>query len=290
MAAVQPDLSPAGWMGDPRRGAAMGRPSAETDPDALRAEIERLNQYAATARRCGEWAEADEYQEHARDLGRRLEAIESRAPVKVTLRRVRLDSGGYDSGGAYWGLGEPLFWAGTEGGELDSFFRAADRAAAVAHVRETFPNARFSEGRSKADYLDALDPFARAYIACALWSTTDESDPSGGEPLDSNYGPEDIAWPALRAMVDDCERFQASPEWRALVAAIRDGSASVRTSDAGDADGLAPGGHDFWLNRNGHGAGFWDGDWPEPHASALDRLAKSFGGVDLYVSRGRIHQ
>ena len=23
------------------------------------------------------------------------------------------------------------------------------------------------------------------------------------------------------------------------------------------------GAHDFWLTRNGHGAGFWDGDWPE---------------------------
>ena len=22
-------------------------------------------------------------------------------------------------------------------------------------------------------------------------------------------------------------------------------------------------GHDFWLTRNGHGAGFWDGDWDD---------------------------
>ena len=25
-------------------------------------------------------------------------------------------------------------------------------------------------------------------------------------------------------------------------------------------------GHDFWLTRNGHGAGFWDGDWIAPVA------------------------
>lgn len=42
-------------------------------------------------------------------------------------------------------------------------------------------------------------------------------------------------------------------------------------------------GHDFWLNRNGHGAGFWDGDWPEPAASALDKAARAAGNVDIYV-------
>jgi len=29
--------------------------------------------------------------------------------TKVYKKRVRLDSGGYDSGGAYWGLGAPLY-------------------------------------------------------------------------------------------------------------------------------------------------------------------------------------
>jgi hypothetical protein len=49
-------------------------------------------------------------------------------------------------------------------------------------------------------------------------------------------------------------------------------------------------GHAFWLTRNGHGAGFWDGDWPEPHASALDEASKAFGSFDLYVGDdGMIH-
>lgn len=26
--------------------------------------------------------------------------------------------------------------------------------------------------------------------------------------------------------------------------------------------GVTQAGHDFWFTRNGHGAGFWDGDWP----------------------------
>lgn len=52
----------------------------------------------------------------------------------------------------------------------------------------------------------------------------------------------------------------------------------------------AQAGHDFWMTRNGHGVGFWDGDWIEPYAGQLDRLAKSFDQVDLYRgSDGRIY-
>ncbi|MDH1266753.1 hypothetical protein N5C81_03870 [Rhizobium pusense] len=45
-------------------------------------------------------------------------------------------------------------------------------------------------------------------------------------------------------------------------------------------------GHDFWLTRCDHGAGFWDGDWPEPAASALTEASKEFGNIDLYVGDG----
>ena len=34
-------------------------------------------------------------------------------------------------------------------------------------------------------------------------------------------------------------------------------------------------GHDLWLTTRGHGAGFWDGDWPEPEASKLTDWCKS---------------
>ena len=41
--------------------------------------------------------------------------------------------------------------------------------------------------------------------------------------------------------------------------------------------------HDFWLTRNRHGAGFWDGDYPEPEATQLTDLAHTFGECHLYV-------
>ena len=62
---------------------------------------------------------------------------------KWQLRKIRLDSGGYDPGGAYWGLGLPLDWARQEGiGE--TFFRAASRDKAKAIVRRDYdPAATF---------------------------------------------------------------------------------------------------------------------------------------------------
>lgn len=61
------------------------------------------------------------------------------APVgPVTVRLIPLDEGGYDEGGAYWGLGDPLWNACDEGGELDAFFRASSLPAAKRHVRVEF--------------------------------------------------------------------------------------------------------------------------------------------------------
>lgn len=57
---------------------------------------------------------------------------------KLRLYRVPIDSGGYDKGGAYWGLGAPLYCAEDEDGEV-MYFRASDRDAAKLR----FPNATF---------------------------------------------------------------------------------------------------------------------------------------------------
>jgi len=43
--------------------------------------------------------------------------------TKVYRKRVRLDSGGYDSGGAYWGLGAPLYVEFTKDFSYIHYFR-----------------------------------------------------------------------------------------------------------------------------------------------------------------------
>lgn len=49
---------------------------------------------------------------------------------RVHLARVRLDAGGYDRGGAYWGVGKPLFCMWNDDSEY--YFRANDREEAKA--------------------------------------------------------------------------------------------------------------------------------------------------------------
>lgn len=122
-----------------------------------------------------------------------------------------------------------------------------------------------------------MDTFTKSYIECALWSTNDESDPSGGEPLDSNYSVDDIDPDTLAKMVADCERFQA------------ENAEDIATYPEGRWTPEEMAGCDFWLTRNGHGAGFWDGDWPEESGNRLDKSCDAYGECDLYVENGTIY-
>lgn len=105
-----------------------------------------------------------------------------------------------------------------------------------------------------------MDTFTRAYVEAALWSSTDEH----GEPLDAVCTVDDVAPDTLAQMVEDCKDFQAA-----------------HTDDI--ASNLERAGHDFWLTRNRHGAGFWDGEWPTDIGRRLTDAAHAYGSVELYV-------
>lgn len=80
---------------------------------------------------------------------------------KVSVSRVRLNQGGYDSGCAYWGTGMPLYRVYGEGDsmkpvndpwgvkvgevhdDIEYFIRAYDRDDAKARVLAEYPGARF---------------------------------------------------------------------------------------------------------------------------------------------------
>ena len=86
-------------------------------------------------------------------MGRRDSHADDRTrPIKFALRRVYLDSGGYDNGGAYWGIGAPLYQASGEYGEdadggageyVEFYLRAHGREDAKAKIRADYPAARF---------------------------------------------------------------------------------------------------------------------------------------------------
>lgn len=69
----------------------------------------------------------------------------TRGPVKLQMQKLRLDSGGYDQWGAYWGRGPfsniYCAWNGEEGCRV--FVRAFTRQEAKTNVCISLPNARF---------------------------------------------------------------------------------------------------------------------------------------------------
>lgn len=117
--------------------------------------------------------------------------------------------------------------------------------------------------------------FFRAYVETAIWSSNDESDPeTGGDPLDENYCSDDIEDRTMRDMRADCLSF------------VLDNYDDIETNDrVCEWSAQAQAGHDFWLTRNGHGVGFWESGrgWSDEVGERLDKAAKAFGVVDLYV-------
>lgn len=109
-------------------------------------------------------------------------------------------------------------------------------------------------------YHDLPDDFTKSYVMAALWSTGDDHG-----PYDDRFGPEHIDPVEMQGMLEDSAKFQRE---------------NVDDIDGRDEQA----GHDFWLTRNHHGAGFWDGDWPEPAASRLTSAAHAFGEHNLEIS------
>lgn len=123
----------------------------------------------------------------------------------------------------------------------------------------------------------------RAYLLTALWAETDNEREDGGDPLEDSCTIDDFAPEALEAARREVAAFEAAHEdaWTAEGAPV--------ARDLGD-DTLSIAGHDLWLTRNGHGAGFWDGDWPEPWGDVLTEAAKRMGERNVYAGDdGRLY-
>lgn len=114
-----------------------------------------------------------------------------------------------------------------------------------------------------------MNKFLASYIETALWSSNDGEDNLD----DAKYADFELSPAALERMTKDCESFESAVD--KLFAGLDD--AVIRSIP--DREHIA---HDFWLTRNHHGTGFWDGDYPEPIATQLTDLAHSYGECDLY--------
>jgi hypothetical protein len=117
-----------------------------------------------------------------------------------------------------------------------------------------------------------FDAFFQAYIDCALWAST-EIDEDGNDlgNLD-DYSIDDIDPESLAKLRETAlDFFEDNEELIGL--------------------NYEQAGHDFWLTRNGHGAGFWDrGDLygttedGEDIGQLLTKASKVYGSCDLWVN------
>jgi len=114
-----------------------------------------------------------------------------------------------------------------------------------------------------------LESVVLGYMECALWSSCDDE----GNELDGLYELYDFADEANASIHETIQ------DWLDLL-------------DVEDIDwrsGWSPEqlGHDFWLTRNGHGAGYWDrysgADLREDLGNVLSALCKPYGTSDVYV-------
>ncbi len=105
-----------------------------------------------------------------------------------------------------------------------------------------------------------FDAFTLAYLEALFFTSTgDDGEPFSGDLTIYSLAPETEA-----TIVAECNAFQL---------------ANSIDIDGNDTQA----GHDFWLTRNGHGAGFWDGDWDDGVGERLTAASKGYGEQDAYI-------
>ena len=125
-------------------------------------------------------------------------------------------------------------------------------------------------------WFNSLDPFAQGYVEALFWLADEElNDPN----------PSQLSPSARARIVATCARFIASLSKDSLGRTALD-----LACDYAPANYTAKrAGVDFWLTRNGHGAGFWDRGLG-PVGDELARAANRFGDCSLYVGDdGKLH-
>jgi hypothetical protein len=110
-----------------------------------------------------------------------------------------------------------------------------------------------------------LDSFTRGYLEAALW--TSDFEPGSGEwsEREGEWSIDMIAPESLARAIEVCKDFQD------------DNREDLDATGASDNRN----GVDFWLTRNGHGAGFWDRGYDVGVGNRLSVAAKAYGSADV---------
>lgn len=126
------------------------------------------------------------------------------------------------------------------------------------------------------DYEKQFKEFFDGYMTAALWSSTD-THPESGEDVSLDQFEESDSL-RINLQPSAYEFFKKHYGLLALYLEDREGVETASCS----AWELA--GHDFWLNRNGHGTGFWDcGSKVGDQLAALVGFKTEFPEINLIL-------
>lgn len=111
---------------------------------------------------------------------------------------------------------------------------------------------------------DRIDDFLKGYLHAIEWLLPED------DPKPTGFSPE-----LIERAQRDCEDFKSR------AGGLLDAYRAELTPMAGyTVDECA--GHDFWLTRNGHGAGFWDRGF-DKLGDDLTKVAKQFHEISAYT-------
>lgn len=124
--------------------------------------------------------------------------------------------------------------------------------------------------KKTASTVESMDSILNDYLVAALWASTisgaDDSEREGTS-FDEDYTVDDFSPEAVRIAKKVIEDFM---------------SKATPLIEASDVE-MESIGHDLWLTRNGHGAGFWARDYGEL-GDQLTELAEKYYSVYLFPS------
>lgn len=120
-----------------------------------------------------------------------------------------------------------------------------------------------------------MNPTLNALTVSLLGSESDDN----GVPLLSNYSASDIDSDCLDRLYSEYCQFVNAVEKKITELIGNTWNSIDEFYDiAQPVEYQAE--HDFIMTRNGHGCGFWDGDWSEVVSSILNEEAKKFACVN----------
>lgn len=121
----------------------------------------------------------------------------------------------------------------------------------------------------KVDSMD-IDSILHHYLTAALWSSINEESETE-EFFDERFSIEDF---------DECTVNIAKNEIRAFLLLSPKGARKLSPDMIG---------HDFWLTRNGHGAGFWDRGLGKLGDKLTDASEKLGGVNHVFEDDGKVY-